>query len=40
MTEIIIKVKQPFNSVDSIIFEAALTLNAIETLNKQRQYVS
>jgi len=35
-----IAVKQTFDNVDSILFEAALTLNAIETRNKQKGYVS
>ncbi len=40
MTQIRIAVKQAFDDVDSIIFEAALTLNAIETRRKQKEYVS
>jgi hypothetical protein len=33
-------VKQVFDNIDAIIFEAALTLNAVETLYKQKEYVS
>lgn len=40
LTQIKILVKQAFGTVDSILFEAALALNAIETRYKQRQYVS
>jgi hypothetical protein len=40
LTQIKIAVKQAFDNVDSIIFEAALTLNANETRNKQREYLS
>jgi hypothetical protein len=40
LTQIKIAVKQAFDNVDSIIFEAALTLNAIETRNKQMEYIS
>ena len=32
--------KQAFETIDAIIFEAALTLNAIETQYKQKEYVS
>ncbi len=33
-------VKQNFDGVDAIIFEAALMLNEIETKNKQKEYIS
>ena len=32
--------KQSFDSVDAIIFEAALVLNAVETKNEQKDYVT
>jgi hypothetical protein len=35
-----IEVKQTFDNVDAIIFEAALVLNAAETQYKQKEYVS
>jgi hypothetical protein len=35
-----VAVKQAFDSVDEVIFEAALALNAIETQYKQKEYVS
>jgi hypothetical protein len=38
--QIKVAVKQGFDTVDAIIFEAALALNEIETKNKQREYVS
>jgi len=38
MTQIKINIKQAFDPVDSILFEAALTLNAIETRDKQKEY--
>jgi len=40
LTQIKIMVKQTFGNVDSIMFEAALTLNAIETRNKQQEYIN
>ena len=38
LTQIKVAVKQAFDPVDSIIFEAALTLHAIETRNRQKEY--
>jgi hypothetical protein len=38
LNKIRIAVKQAFNSVDAIIFEAALALNASETNYKQKEY--
>ena len=38
--QIKVAVKQGFDTVDAIIFEAALTLNGIETKHKQKEYVS
>jgi hypothetical protein len=35
-----VAVKQSFDNVDSIIFEAALALNAIETRTKQKEYIN
>jgi hypothetical protein len=35
-----VAVKQAFDSVDEIIFEAAIVINAIETQYKQKEYVS
>ncbi len=35
-----VAVKQAFDSVDAVMFEAALVLNAIETQYKQKEYVS
>ena len=40
MSQIKVAVKQEFDNVDAIIFEAALTLNGIETKYKQKAYVS
>jgi hypothetical protein len=40
LSQIKIFVKQTFGNVDSIIFDAALTLNAIETAYKLKEYVS
>jgi hypothetical protein len=40
LSQIKVAVKQTYESVDAIIFEAALTLNAIETKYKQREYIS
>jgi len=39
LTEVKVAVKQGFDTIDAIIFEAALTLNAIETQFKQKDYV-
>ena len=35
-----VAVKQAFDNVDAIMFEAALVLNAIETKYKQKEYVA
>jgi hypothetical protein len=35
-----VAVKQTFDSVDAIMFEAALVANAKETQNKPKEYVS
>ncbi|HLN89778.1 MAG TPA: hypothetical protein VK253_06900 [Candidatus Binatia bacterium] len=35
-----VAVKQAFDNVDAIMFEAALALNAIETRYKQKEYVT
>jgi hypothetical protein len=40
LVQIKVAVKQGFDNVDAIIFEAALTLNGIETKYKQKEYVS
>ncbi len=40
MSQIKVAVKQEFDTIDAIIFEAALTLNEIETKYKQKEYVS
>lgn len=40
LSQIRLAVKQNFDSIDAIIFEAALTLNEIETKHKQKEYVS
>lgn len=40
MTEIKVAVKQSFDTVDEIKFEAALALYAIETQYKQKEYAS
>jgi hypothetical protein len=40
LAQIKVAVKQAFDSIDGIIFEAALTLNEIETKYKQKEYVS
>ncbi|MGD0203114.1 MAG: hypothetical protein ABSC20_04320 [Candidatus Bathyarchaeia archaeon] len=40
MTQIRVAVKPAFDTVDAIIFEAALVLNATETKYKQKEYVS
>ncbi len=38
VTQIKIAVKQVYNDIDAVIFEAILTLNAIETRCKQKDY--
>jgi hypothetical protein len=38
MSQIRVAVKQAFNSLDEIIFEAALALYASETRYKQKEY--
>jgi hypothetical protein len=40
LNQIKVAVKQTYETVDAIMFEAALTLNAIETKYKQKEYVS
>jgi len=40
LDQIKVAVKQRFDAVDAIIFDAALTLNELETKHKQRDYVS
>jgi hypothetical protein len=40
LAQIKVAVKQSFDNVDAIIFEAALTLNEMETKYKQKEYVS
>ena len=35
-----VSVKQAFDATDEVKFEAALVANAIETRNKQKEYVS
>jgi hypothetical protein len=40
LPQIKIVVKQEFDNLDAIIFEAALTLNSIETKDKQKEYNS
>jgi hypothetical protein len=40
LSQIKVAVKQEFGTIDAIIFEAALTLNEIETKYKQKEYVS
>jgi hypothetical protein len=40
LPQIKVAVKPAFDIIDAIIFEAALTLNAIETQYKQKEYVS
>ena len=40
LEKIKVEVKQTFDKIDAIIFEAALTLNDIETRYKQKEYVS
>jgi hypothetical protein len=40
LIQIKVAIKQEFDSIDAIIFEAALTLNEIETKHKQKEYIS
>lgn len=40
LTQIKVAVKQAFDAVDAIIFEVAIVLNAIETKDKQKDYVT
>jgi len=40
LTQIRIDVKQAFDSIDAILFEAALALNATETRYKQKEYAN
>jgi hypothetical protein len=40
LNQIKVAIKQEFDNVDAIIFEAALTLNEIETKYKQKAYIS
>jgi hypothetical protein len=40
LTQIKVAVKQAFDNIDAIIFEAALVLNAVETQYKQKEYVN
>jgi hypothetical protein len=40
LNQIKVAVKQSFDKVDAIMFEAALTLNEIETKYKQKEYLS
>ena len=40
MTQIKVTIKQEFGAIDAIMFEAALTVNEIETKYKQKEYVS
>jgi hypothetical protein len=40
LDQIKVAVKQGFETVDAIIFEAALTLNGKETKYKQKEYAS
>ena len=39
LIQIKVSVKQEFDPIDAIMFEAALTLNEIETKYKQKEYV-
>jgi len=39
LNQIKVAIKQEFDTIDAIIFEAALTLNEIETKHKQKEYV-
>jgi hypothetical protein len=40
LTQIKVAVKQAFDPIDEVIFEAALALNAVETQYKQMEYFS
>jgi hypothetical protein len=40
LTQIKVAIKQEFDTIDAIMFEAALTVNEIETKYKQKEYVS
>ena len=40
MNQIKVIVKQTFDDVDSVIFEAALTLNSIDTRYKLKEYAN
>jgi hypothetical protein len=40
LIQIKVAVKQDFDTIDGVIFEAALVLNAMETQYKQKEYVS
>jgi hypothetical protein len=40
LSQIKVAVKQGFDKVDAIMFEAALTLNEIETKYKQKEYIT
>ena len=40
MTQIKVIIKQAFDDVDSVIFDAALTVNSIETRYKQKEYAN
>jgi hypothetical protein len=40
LTEIKVAVKQSFNTLDEIKFEAALAVYALETQYKQKEYAS
>jgi len=40
LSQIKVAIKQEFDKIDEILFEAALTLNEIETKYKQKEYVT
>lgn len=40
LTQIKVAVKQAFDTIDAVIFEAALAVNAKETQYKQKEYAS
>ena len=40
LAQLKVAVKQVFDAKDEVMFEAALTANAIETRHKQKEYVS
>ena len=40
LSQIKVAIKQEFDNIDEILFEAALTLNEIETKYKQKEYVT